>query len=307
MNFARDHYASELRAANDLFPLYEDTNPWPHFMRGIVHLNFRRMRLAADDLEAALQCGFQGSEIRIFTAAAQFRCGRLVEAVDNYREVTMNETGCVGNPHGLSAEFRAEFGKHMPLWRPPGKLLQRAVCYFFARAYTDADVSLMAVALVGRDHVDAGNDDLGEPLSWEHVVWRFANSHQLKRPEHYWFPDEELAMRERGGDGGYGAIPRQVAELYFGIRKDWTVDDEREMNASREVRRNFYVALYHDLLGVDGKCDIPQAEQLYRAVLDRVPEDPDEAMECIDDSAAFLVDVTRLRLKEVPLSRSPTT
>ena len=301
-------YESELHDANELFNEYATDVWWPYFMRGIVHWNFRQPALAAVDLDKAVRMGLPSAEARFFLAAALFRAGCLDDAKLQYRRLLIEEMNAVGNPYGLAAEFRERFGHLTPAWSPPGKLFQRGVCLYFCGAYDDAYRSLRAALRDGIDHVNAGNEDRGDEVTWDYIIWRELVARKLKPLHHRQEPMEReiLEQLERQGKQGVGAI--ELVRLFLERDPQVLSPEVQPTDPNHIIRREFYLALYADLGVGDGVPQPDRAREHYGRALQQVPEVYNRFLYEIDDMEAFLVDVARWRLRELdtPLESKDT-
>jgi hypothetical protein len=270
--------------------MYETDVPWPWFIRGVVHLQHRRIALAAADLTKCLDMSFRGSEVRIFAAAAQFRAGEVVKAAANYVEVTRNEIASLGNPHSEVAELRQLIGPYIPLWKPPGKLFQRAICFYCAKRFEDASRVLNSVAILGRDHVYAGNADTGNELNWEYVLWRIAAQRRLtgNAPT---LTKAELEILPREG------TPALLVELFTNDHASCPEQLERHHLhseiLSEQIRFRFYYNLYWEHRGTPEQQR--EAVTRFQQIVELVSDEA--TLDSLDDSAAFLLDVSRVMLQ----------
>ncbi|KAK4531908.1 hypothetical protein CCYA_CCYA10G2765 [Cyanidiococcus yangmingshanensis] len=284
---ATDAYAKALAEANELFGMYESDVPWPWFVRGVVHLQHRRVEQAVADLERSLGMGFRGSEVRIFAAAAQFRAGKVTEAAANYIEVMRNELACLGNPYAEPAELRQLIGPYIPLWKPPGKLFQRAICFYCAGKFEDARRVLDAVAIVGRDYVYAGNADAGDVLTWEYVLWRIAASRRHENVTPTMMAAEIEILPQEGA-------PALLVDLYREHGESCRDELERRYlprcSLSDRIRFQFYLGLYFEHRG--NSAEQREAASRFVQVVQQVPNEA--TLDSLDDSAAFLLDVARV-------------
>jgi tetratricopeptide (TPR) repeat protein len=282
-------YAQALAQANELFNLYNADVPWPWFIRGVVHLQHNRAALAAADLERALLMGFRGSEVRIFAAAALFRAGKVSDAVTYYLEVMRNEIGCVGNPLAEPNELRKLIGPYIPLWKPPGKLFQQAVCFYCARRFEDAFQALDKVVALGRDYIYAGNEDTGDHLTWEHVLWRIASYRRLKGQTPILSQSELAAVPTSD-------IPLSLIDLYrtndVALEEALCQHESEIATLSDRIRFQFYRGLFWQ-----HRTDSQLQQRALRHFEQVAKQIPDEnTLDSLDDSAAFLMDVTRIML-----------
>ncbi|GJQ14098.1 hypothetical protein GpartN1_g5889.t1 [Galdieria partita] len=137
-NLPEGTFELEWNKAEQLSQLYEETHPWPAFLRATVYERYERFEQAVEEMNQSIMSGLNLPDPLERRASIFLRMGRWKDAVDSFDEATVLNIYGLGNELSSLHEIREEIEPYLPEWSGPPLNIQRATAYYFMERYDDA-------------------------------------------------------------------------------------------------------------------------------------------------------------------------
>lgn len=137
-NMPEGTWELEWKKVEQLSQFYEETHPWPSFLRATVYERYDRFEQAVDEMNESIMRGLNLPDPLERRASILLRMGRWKEAVESFDEAVVLNIYGLGNELSSLHNIREEIEPYLPEWSGPPLNVQRAAAYYFMERYDDA-------------------------------------------------------------------------------------------------------------------------------------------------------------------------
>ncbi|GJD05627.1 hypothetical protein Gasu2_00860 [Galdieria sulphuraria] len=137
-NLPEGTFELEWNKVEQLSQFYEETHPWPAFLRATVYERYDRFEQAVEEMNQSIMSGLNLPDPLERRASLFLRMGRWKEAVESFDEAIVLNIYGLGNELSSLHQIREEIEPYLPEWSGPPLNIQRAAAYYFMERYDDA-------------------------------------------------------------------------------------------------------------------------------------------------------------------------